>query len=38
MAKPDWHEGNINAAVAQGKFTHLIWGDLPGIGWGRTLA
>jgi hypothetical protein len=38
MAKPDWHEGNVNAAVARGKFTHLIWGDLPGIGWGRTLA
>ena len=38
MAKPDWQEGNVNAAVAQGKFTHLIWGDLPGIGWGRTLA
>jgi len=33
-----WHEGNVNAAVARGKFTHLIWGDLPGIGWGRTLA
>jgi len=38
MAKPDWHEGNVNAAVMQGKFTHLIWGDLSGIGWGRTLA
>jgi len=33
-----WHEGNVNAAVVQGKFTHLIWGDLSGIGWGRTLA
>jgi len=38
MAKPDWQEGNVNAAVVQGKFTHLIWGDLSGIGWGRTLA
>ena len=38
MAKPDWHEGNVNAAAVQGKFTHLIWGDLSGIGWGRTLA
>ena len=38
MAKPDWQEGNVNAAVVQGKFTHLIWGDLLGIGWGRTLA
>ena len=45
MAKPDWQEGNVNAVPRrasalgmQGKFTHLIWGDLSGIGWGRTLA
>ena len=23
MTKPDWHKGNVNAAVAQGKFTFL---------------
>ena len=23
MAKPDWHEGNVNAAVVQGQLTFL---------------
>ncbi|MCX7590584.1 MAG: hypothetical protein N2255_03040 [Kiritimatiellae bacterium] len=30
--------GRVNAGFARGQLTHLIWGDLPGIGWGRTLA
>jgi hypothetical protein len=30
--------GRVNAGFARGRFTHLIWGDLSGIGWGRTLA
>ena len=30
-------EGNVNAAVVQGKLTHLIRGDLPGIGCPKRL-
>jgi hypothetical protein len=28
-------QGRANAGFARGQFTHLIWGDLSGIGWGR---